>query len=579
MRDSVFRATCIAGALAVTAVFGVLGDRRVVAGPPDNVRTFEVTLDGDKDGKREIGTATATLDTAASGPEKTVYKLARTIAGDSSGYATGTATVLAATHAISIEFDVTPGIAGALDGGSAAAASVVLKPMETGDEFIFSGTWQANGLTLTESWRELTHLMAGIKILSPVGSSPVDPDGTDDAVALANPDSPESESDPDYAQDRAQQASAAVGPNVDFKAQVSIAGTDHVQFFVDDNLIASWKGSGTNEKLRLLNTPGWRRFIVKAFGPATKANPQGALLGEADVTFLARGLVLTPENGATIDANHAVVEATPVGLSGVAMIDFCLDGKDVATKKTAPYALDLPLATKGAHMLQAVAFDANRKEIARASSSVNVVLGAKGPNPPPPPINPSKSIPSLVGRPAITQVPAYPGNYRSMKGTTRKILKIVIHKAEGSLDATTSWFANPAARVSAHYCVDDTHVTQMVQDNDIAWHTGSNDNNTTIGIENSGDTHKDDMTDAHYERLAQLVAWLCHQHGIKPTHVDAQKGAGTIIGHNEIKNPHWPAHGVEWGGIDGHEDPGPYWDWDGFMTKVMKHYQDPATNP
>ena len=570
MRHSVSRAACILGALALTGGLSFVGDRPVAAGPPDSVRTFEITVDGDRDGKREIGTATATLDVAASGPEQSVYRLTRVIAGDSSGYTTGTATVQVATHAISLEFDATPGIAGALAGDAAGdPVRAMLTPHETSDGFIFSGSWQVDGLTLAESWRELTHLTAGIKIVSPAGSSPVDRDGTDDGLA-------DSESDPDYAVDRQQQASAAVGPTVNFNAQVTIAGTDHVQFFVDDSLIASWAGAGTHEKSRLLNTPGWRRFVVKAFGPATKANPQGALLGESDVTFLARGLTLTPLNGAAINGNHAVVEATPIGLAGVAMIDFCLDGKDLATKKAAPYALDIPFATKGTHMLQAVAFDASGKEIARTSSSVNVVQGS-GATPPPPPVDPGKKIPSLVGRPAITQVPAYPGNYKSMRGTTRRILKIVIHKAEGTLDATTSWFANPAARVSAHYCVDDTHVTQMVADNDVAWHTGSDDNATTIGIENSGDTHKDDMTDAHYERLAQLVAWLCHQHGIKPTHVDAQKGAGTIIGHNEIKNPHWPAHGVEWGGIDGHEDPGPYWDWDGFMAKVQKHYQDPAT--
>jgi N-acetyl-anhydromuramyl-L-alanine amidase AmpD len=137
---------------------------------------------------------------------------------------------------------------------------------------------------------------------------------------------------------------------------------------------------------------------------------------------------------------------------------------------------------------------------------------------------------------------------------------IVIHKAEGSLDGTVSWFQNPAARVSAHYVVDDSKVVQCVPDLDVCWHTGNRAyNNRSIGIENSGFTHRDDMTEAHYQKLGALVGWLCKEHGIP---LDRHH----VIGHNEVPNPDWPAHGPRWGGSGGHEDPGPYFDWNKLMS-------------
>ena len=39
----------------------------------------------------------------------------------------------------------------------------------------------------------------------------------------------------------------------------------------------------------------------------------------------------------------------------------------------------------------------------------------------------------------------------------------------------------------------------------------------------------------------------------------------SVIGHDEVPNPDWPAHGPRFGGVDGHTDPGHYFDWDKLM--------------
>jgi N-acetyl-anhydromuramyl-L-alanine amidase AmpD len=141
---------------------------------------------------------------------------------------------------------------------------------------------------------------------------------------------------------------------------------------------------------------------------------------------------------------------------------------------------------------------------------------------------------------------------------------IVIHKAEGSLDSTVSWFANPASQVSAHYTVDDNTIAQSLPDSAVAWHTGNHTyNEISIGIENSGYTARDDFTEAHYRRLAQLVAYLCAKHGIP-------MDRSHIIGHNEVPDPNHPGR---FGGAGNHQDPGHYFDWSKFMSYVQSASQ------
>ena len=50
---------------------------------------------------------------------------------------------------------------------------------------------------------------------------------------------------------------------------------------------------------------------------------------------------------------------------------------------------------------------------------------------------------------------------------------IVIHWIAGSAKGAINWFSNPISKVSAHYVIDsDGNITQMVSEQDIAWHAG-----------------------------------------------------------------------------------------------------------
>ncbi len=172
-------------------------------------------------------------------------------------------------------------------------------------------------------------------------------------------------------------------------------------------------------------------------------------------------------------------------------------------------------------------------------------------------------------QPAITWDPAYSGNYTVESGRT--IDMIVIHKAEGSLSSCVSWFQNPSAKVSAHYVVNDNEVVHMVQDKDEAWHAGNHAYNMrSIGIENEGFSARNDTTDAHYRRLAQLVASLCNTYSIP---VDRTH----IIGHFEVPDP---LHPGQFGGSSHHTYcPGPHFDWSLFMSYVSQYAGSSAPPP
>ena len=124
----------------------------------------------------------------------------------------------------------------------------------------------------------------------------------------------------------------------------------------------------------------------------------------------------------------------------------------------------------------------------------------------------------------------------------------------------SSWFANCSAEASAHYVVQSStgNVTQMVDEEDVAWHAGNWDyNERSIGIEHEG--YVDDCsyyTDALYEGSAQLTADIASRQGVS---LDRSH----IIGHDEVPDPYNPG---EYGGAGHHTDPGDCWDWDYYMA-------------
>ncbi|NUO58110.1 MAG: N-acetylmuramoyl-L-alanine amidase, partial [Hamadaea sp.] len=145
-------------------------------------------------------------------------------------------------------------------------------------------------------------------------------------------------------------------------------------------------------------------------------------------------------------------------------------------------------------------------------------------------------------------VPASTSNYSA--GRSSAITTIVIHVTQGSYAGTINWFQNPAAQVSAHYVVrsSDGDITQMVREEDTAWHV-RNSNPYSLGIEHEG--YVDDpgwFTDSMYRASAGLTRYLADKWGLP-------KNRTAIKGHNEMPG-------------NDHTDPGPYWNWDYYMSLV-----------
>lgn len=149
--------------------------------------------------------------------------------------------------------------------------------------------------------------------------------------------------------------------------------------------------------------------------------------------------------------------------------------------------------------------------------------------------------------------PASSSNYTSGRQGSG-INYVVIHDMEGNYGGAISWFKNPASQVSAHYCLrsSDGDITQMVREQDIAWHAGNwSYNKAAIGIEHEGWASQPSRwyTDTMYRRSAQLTAAITKRYGIP---VDRSH----VIAHAEVPPPNT------------HTDPGPGWDWNKYMNLV-----------
>jgi hypothetical protein len=106
------------------------------------------------------------------------------------------------------------------------------------------------------------------------------------------------------------------------------------------------------------------------------------------------------------------------------------------------------------------------------------------------------------------------------------IKRIVLHYTTTRSDQSTiSWFANPAARVSAHYLVSrDGTIYQFVADGNKAWHAAGQ-NSDTIGIENSA-APGDKLTPAQEAALIKLCRFLMAEYRIPPAAVTAHRFLG-----------------------------------------------------
>jgi hypothetical protein len=145
-------------------------------------------------------------------------------------------------------------------------------------------------------------------------------------------------------------------------------------------------------------------------------------------------------------------------------------------------------------------------------------------------------------------VPADPSNY-TPDGITQYEY-VVVHTMQGYYNGAISWFQNPDANVSAHFCMrsEDGEVTQMVDLADRAWHVGSQ-NSFSIGIEHEGFIDEPAWyTWINYQSSARLARWIADRH-------DIPLDRSHIVGHVELPD-------------QTHTDPGDNWDWDLYMDLI-----------
>ncbi|MER7535254.1 N-acetylmuramoyl-L-alanine amidase [Streptomyces sp. NPDC097704] len=153
------------------------------------------------------------------------------------------------------------------------------------------------------------------------------------------------------------------------------------------------------------------------------------------------------------------------------------------------------------------------------------------------------------------------GNYNiaSRPANGFDVRQIVIHDIEGNHDGAVSVFQNPLSYASAHYIVRaDGRVTQMVETKNEAYHAGNKTLNMhSIGIEHEGYAIKGDAgwyTEPEYESSAALVKYLAAKFSIP---LDREH----VIGHDDVPS-------ILDSKIQDHWDPGPFWDWNHFMSLV-----------
>ncbi|MDP2307415.1 MAG: MopE-related protein [Pseudomonadota bacterium] len=161
---------------------------------------------------------------------------------------------------------------------------------------------------------------------------------------------------------------------------------------------------------------------------------------------------------------------------------------------------------------------------------------------------------AVMGSGLVDQyAPACSSNYSSASRSAGDARYVVIHTTQGSYSGTVSWFQNCSAEVTAHYTVrsSDGHITQSVDESDVAWHAGNSTYNwASVGIEHEGyvDAPETWYTEEMYRSSAALTADICDRHGIP-------KDRDHIIGHSEVPSAT-------------HTDPGSGWDWDYYICLV-----------
>ncbi len=111
----------------------------------------------------------------------------------------------------------------------------------------------------------------------------------------------------------------------------------------------------------------------------------------------------------------------------------------------------------------------------------------------------------------------------------------------GTYAGAISWFHNPSAKASAHFCIrhDDGEITQVVSVEDTAWHAGgkgvSYNNDRSIGVEHEATvTHPEWWnSEPMLNASARLTRFFGDKYGIRLEHQDGVHTGG-IVGHSQM---------------------------------------------
>src|SRR3546814_11624002 len=123
---------------------------------------------------------------------------------------------------------------------------------------------------------------------------------------------------------------------------------------------------------------------------------------------------------------------------------------------------------------------------------------------------------------------------------------LVLHYT-GMADAASAieWMANPASKVSAHYCVtEDGQVVKMVDEDKRAWHAGlsywrgiTDVNSASIGLEIVNPGHEWDYRPFPEEQIAALIPLMhgiVRPHPIPPGHNRAEERKRVLEGQSVV---------------------------------------------
>lgn len=181
--------------------------------------------------------------------------------------------------------------------------------------------------------------------------------------------------------------------------------------------------------------------------------------------------------------------------------------------------------------------------------------------------NPAGDKPALIAAPdsrLVTRLHASP-NIEPRKDGRAPSLVIQHYTGMASAEAAIHLLADPAAKVSCHYVVDEHGaVTQMVAESARAWHAGvshwagdTDINSASIGIEIQNPGHDrgyPPFPERQMRAVADLTRDICTRQGIPPQ---------GVLAHSDVA----PARKI---------DPGERFDWAWLASEGVGHYVKPA---